>query len=567
MRPLAVMASALRRGLTWVVGPRRAPLGERLVRLFTTALVAVGFLLRMRGYFWHASAFWLDECMWAMFTVERPLAELAIRPVGFMWVSRLLGTHIALTEPVLRFMPWLAGMLTVAMAPALARRLFVNPAARLLFVAIMAFHPAAIDLSKEYKPYSCSLMLHLLLVLLALRYLDTRRARELGWLLFGATVGGLFAQDLLFAYPGVFLLAAYTALRERRKQLLPIVGVAALILGLIVFQYFWSWNQTPASDRDVWASKYNVFWNGHHSHGAWLLERHLGMADFPDFRQKFWQVSWLDGRALELLRKVDDTVWICLHVIGVVVLLGWRQKRALLLLMPMAVVWTFNLLRFWPIGAFRTNLFVVGYMSAIACTALDAPLSVFGRLRDVVPALLLVVVPFLVLDPDWSAHKRALTHSSEFPRLLKGLIRAKAALDGPEREPLVLDRRSCDPFRYYTEFHPTVSKQVKNAIKTSFDTICVPEEAPYRRTLLKAIQRAPRHAWTILHTSRPVLTMIRRHQLGDAELAHEEHFGSHTIMAFSRSSAPVEPPPEGREAPEPSHAEEEPADEGTNTAF
>jgi hypothetical protein len=564
MRPPAVMASALRRGLTWVVGPRGAPLGERVVRLFTTALVAAGFLVRMRGYFWHASAFWLDECTWAMFTVERPLAELAIRPVGFMWVSRLLGTNIALTEPVLRFMPWLAGMITVALSPALARRLFVNPAARLLFVAIMAFHPGAIDLSKEYKPYSCSLMLHLLIVLLALRYVDTRRARDLCWLLFGATVGGLFAQDLLFAYPGVFLLAAYTALRERRRHLLPIFAVAAFIIGLLVFQYLWSWNQTPASDRDVWASKYNVFWNGRHSQVAWVLERHLGMADFPDFRQKFWQVSWLSGRELELLRKVDDTVWICLHVIGVVVLLGWRHKRALLLLMPMAVVWTFNLLRFWPIGAFRTNLFVVGYVSAIACTALDAPLSVFGRLRDVVPALLLVVVPFLVLDPDWSAHKRALTHSSEFPRLLKGLVRARAA-DGPAREPLVLDRRSCDPFRYYTQFHPTVSKQLKTVIAAAFDTTCVLEEASYRRTLLRAISHAKVRAWTILHTSRPVQTMIRRHQLGDAQLVWEEHFGPHTIMAFSDPAAAAAT--DRGEALEPSRAEEEPADEGTTGGF
>jgi len=567
MRPLAVMTTMLRRNMACVVGGPRASFGERVVRLLTAALVAAGFILRMRGYFWRASAFWLDECTWAMLIVERPLAELAIRPVGFMWVSRLLGTHIALTEPVLRFMPWLAGMITVALSPALARRLFVNPAARLLFVAIMAFHPAAIDLSKEYKPYSCSLMLHLLLVFLALRYVDTRRARELGWLLFAATVGGLFAQDLLFAYPGVFLLAGYTALRERRKQLLPIFGVACLILGLIVFQYFWSWNQTPASDRDVWASKYNVFYSGRHGYLAWLLERHTGMATFPAFRQKFWQAPWLGARDIDLLRKVEDSVWLCLHVIGVVVLLGWRQKRALLLLMPMAVVWTFNLLRFWPIGAFRTNLFVVGYVSAIACTALDAPASVFGKLRDVVPALLLVVAPFLLLDPDWNAHKRALTHSSEFPRLLNELVSVKAATDGSEREPLVLDRRSCDPFRYYTQFHPRVSREAGDAIKKAFDTTCVPEEAPYRRTLLHAIQHAPHHAWTILHTSRPVRTMLHRHQLGDAVLVYDQHFGAHTIMAFASPENTAERASESGEVPEPPHGDDEPGEDGKNGGF
>lgn len=567
MRPLAVMASALRRGLAWVVGPRQAPFGERVVRIFTAALVVAGFLLRMRGYLWHASAFWLDECTWAMWTVERPLAELAIRPVGFMWVSRLLGTTIALTEPVLRFMPWLAGLVTVAIAPALARRLFVNPGARLLFVAIIAFHPAAIDLSKEFKPYSCSLLVHLLLVLLTLRYVETRRANDLTWLLFAAVVGGLFAQDLMFAYPGVFLVAGYTALRERRRQLLPIAGVAGFILLLLVAQYFWSWNKTPASDRNVWASKYNVFYSGHPSYVAWLLERHLGMADFPDFRQKFWQVSWLRPRDLDLMRRIDDVVWTCLHVGGILVLVFRRWRRALLLVLPLAVVWFFNVVRLWPIGAFRTNLFVVGYVSAIACTALDGPSRVFGRFFEVVPALLLVVAPFVLLDPDWSLHKRALTHQSEFPRVLKTVLQVKRATDGSGREPLVLDRRSCDPFRYYTEFHPKFSKQFKHAIHAEFEPKCVPEEGnPYRRTLVRSLPHAPHHVWTILHTDRPVLTMLRRHQLADAVVGFQERVGGHWIMAFSRPAEAGEQhvPAEGSEPPP---AEEEPAEEAPNGGF
>ncbi len=571
MPPRTLTASALRRGLTWVVGPRGAPLGERVVRIVTAALVLAGFLLRARGYLWNASAFWLDECTWAMFTVERPLAELAIRPVGFMWVSRLLGTTIALTEPVLRFMPWMAGLATVAISPALARRLFVNPGARLLFVAIMALHPVAIDFSKEFKPYSCSLLLHLSLVLLTLRYVDTLRARDLAWLLVAATLGGLFAQDLIFAYPGVFLVTGYTALRQRRKQVLPIVGVAAFIVLLVLAQYYLSWNQTSSSDRDVWAAKYNVFYSGRPKYAAWWLARHLGMATFPDFREKFWLVSWLRPRDLDLLRLLDDAVWLCLHVVGIVVLLLWRRQRALLLLLPIAVVWGFNVLRLWPIGAFRTNLFVLGYFSAVACMALDVPTGAWGRLGDLVPALVLVIAPFVVLDPTWSARKQALTHPSEFPKLLKTLIRVKAETDGPEREPLVLDRRSCDPFRYYTEFHPTVSKQVKPAIKKAFTPTCVTEEARYRRTLLREMPRAPHHVWTILHTSRPVTAMMHHHQLGDAELAYAEHVGPHTIMAFSHPAAPVEQPEphgaEGAESPPSPSGDEEPAEEGVNGAF
>jgi Dolichyl-phosphate-mannose-protein mannosyltransferase len=571
MRPLAALIPAFRSWLTGFLGLPQAPFGERVVRFLTAAIVVVGFLLRARGYLWHPSAFWLDECSWAMNLVEQPLVELCIRPIGFMWVSRLLAQTLSLTEPVLRFMPWLAGMTTVALAPALARRLFVNPGARLLFVFILALHPAAIDFSKEFKPYSCSLMLHLLLLLLTLRYVDTRLPRDLAWLLVAATLGGLFAQDLVFAYPGVFLVTGYTALRTRPRQAIAVVAVAGLIILLLLAQYHFSWSKNPPSDTRVWGNKYNVFYTGRGSYRAWWLSRHEGMATFPAFRQKFWHVEWLSSRRLDLARNLDTTLWLCLHVLGLSVIALFRRQRALLLVLPIVLVWTFNFLALWPIGAFRANLFVVGYMSAIACMAFDVPARVLGKLGDVFPAFVLVLLPFLVLDPFWSDHKQALTYESDFPKVLRTLISAKLTLDGPDREALVLDRRSCDPYRYYTEFHPVVSRRLKHVLGASFNAICVTEEARYRHALLAAMPRAPHHVWTILHSARPVWNMIRRHALDDAEEVFDEHVVAHTVMAFSHPAITAEPRPADAEggAEQPVHGatpaptgEEEGSDEG-----
>jgi hypothetical protein len=570
MQALAVTLPRFWLGVSWLIGPRGAPFAERVVRLLTAAIVVVGFLLRARGYLWNPTAFWLDECTWAMNIVEQPLLELAIRPIGFMWVSRELARLFSLSEPVLRAMPWFAGMVTVAIAPALAKRLFSNPGARLLFVFIIALHPVAIDFSKEFKPYSVTLTLHLLLMLLTLRYVATERGRDLAWLLGTATLGGLFAQDLVFAYPGAFLLAGYTSLRVSRRHVIAAVAVAALIIVMILLQYFLSWNKTPSSDTKIWGDKYNVFYTGRHTYWAWWQARQEGMADFPAYRHKFWQGGFMHGRRGDEAREIDDWIWLILHVLGLFVIAIWRRQRAVLLVLPLALLWGFNALRFWPIGAFRTNLFILGYVSGIACMAFDVPRREVAKLGDVFPAFVLVLAPFLFFDRYWSNHKQALTYSSEFPKVVRTLLRVKSLTDGSAREPLVLDRRSCDPFRYYTEFHPTLSKKFRPAVHAFFETTCVTEEgAPYRHALLATMPRAPLHNWTILHTPRPVWRLVRHHLLGDAQQTFEEKVGEHTLMAFQR---PAAGPAEGSAAPgSPGDVppEEEPAEDAAspNTRF
>ena len=566
MPPLALPAPSFRGGVAWLIGPRGAPFAERLVALLTAAIVVVGLLLRARGYLWNPTAFWLDECSWAMNLVEQPLLELCIRPIGFMWTSRELARVFSLSEPVLRFMPWLAGVSTVLMTPALARRLFVNPGARLLFVFIIALHPVAIDFSKEFKPYSISLTLHLLLILLTLRYLDTQRGRDLAWLLAAATLGGLFAQDLVFAYPGVFLLAGYRSLRLDRRHLIAIVSVAAFIILLLLLQYFFSWRKNPPSDTNMWGNKYNVFYEGRHAYSTWASERHESMAEFPAFRHKFWQTPLLHGRRADFARAVDNMVWLALHVAGLCVIAIWRRQRAVLLLLPVALVWAFNMLRLWPVGAFRANLFIVGYMSAIACMALDVPRREVAKLADVLPALVIVLLPFLFLDRYWSDHKQSLTYSSAFPRALDTLLRVKAEAGGDLREPLVLDRRSCDPFRYYTEFNPRRSARLGPAVRAAFETTCVTDDRFYRHALLAAMPRAPLHVYTILHSVRPVWNLVRHHLLGDAQQTYEEKIGQHTLMAFQRPAAgetatPAPPPAASGFAPAP---EPETQEDGTS---
>src|SRR5262245_5623367 len=145
------------------------------------ACILAGIWFRAREFVFDTPAFWLDECLWAMNLTERPLVQNLIRPPGFIVVSKALAVTFSPTETVLRALPWMAGIAATVTSPLIARRLFTASTSRLLFVAIIALNPCAIDFSNEFKPYSLGLLLHLGLIGLTLRYVATGTGRNLAW--------------------------------------------------------------------------------------------------------------------------------------------------------------------------------------------------------------------------------------------------------------------------------------------------------------------------------------------------------------------------------------------------
>jgi hypothetical protein len=521
---------------------------ERVAAVLTFAFVALGLVLRARGYLFGASAFWLDECSWAMRIVERPLVQSLIRPIGFLAVSKFLALTLGNEESVLRALPWIAGIATTLAAPLLARRLYRAPAARVLFVAIIALSPFAIDFSKEFKPYSLSLALHLGLVLLALRYAESKRASDLASVLALAAVGSLFAQDLVLAFPGVFLLLGWAALKHARSHLTATVAVAVAIIAGLGLQYFLMWKNLPADHTEFWGAKYNVFHTARERHGyfLWSLDRLQDVAAMPGFRRTQWQSELFSSSERQHLRRVDEIVWTCLFLVGLVTL-AWqrRSKEALLVALPLGMLWAFNRAGFWPLGAFRTNVFTVVYTGAIAAMSFDAPLPRPSFARELTPVLLLVVLPLALFETSWHEHKRTFTYDSTFPRAIELLARTEPAEPAAAPELLVLDRRSCDPWRYYTTYHPRVSRRYAAAIAQKYVVKCAVKDTDLPRELLA--NTAAKRRWTVLHVTRPFDKMMRSGRFGGLREVARSDVGSHTVVALApgRNPAPAE-----KEAPE-----------------
>jgi hypothetical protein len=511
---------------------------ERATQALTIALVGLGMVLRARGYLYDRTGFWLDECSWAMRIIERPLLQSLIRPIGFLAVSKFLALTLANNETVLRALPWAAGIVTTLLAPFLARRLYRAPAARVLFVAIVALSPVAIDFSKEFKPYSLSLALHLGVMLLTLRYAETRRGGDLALALGLAALGSLFAQDLVLAFPGVFLVLGMVGLERGRAHLLASAGVAvAIILGLCL-QYFLMWKYLPADHTEFWGTKYNVFHTLRDRHGylAWSLDRLQDLAAMPGMRRTQWSADWLTSDARQVLRQMDEVLWTCLVLAGLVTIAWQRRLRhALLVVLPLGVLWAFNRAGFWPLGAFRTNVFTVVYTGAIAALAFDTKRGLGSLALSLAPVGVLVILPLALFERSWHEHKRNFTYDSTFPRAIELLARNEPAAGEALPELLVLDRRSCDPWRYYTTYHPRVSRRFAAAIAEKYVVKCAAQDGDLPRELL-AETASGRRRWTVLHVTRPFDKMMRSGRFGTLQVVTREDVGSHTVVALAAQS-------------------------------
>ncbi|HYO96977.1 MAG TPA: glycosyltransferase family 39 protein [Polyangiaceae bacterium] len=425
--------------------------------------VLLAIYLRTRGMFGSVIPLWLDEAGWARLLLTQPLLEPSIRPLGFMAVSKWMTTLLGPTEVALRLFPWMAGVLSSVLAVPLAHRLFTSKPARLLLVASIAFHPYAIDYSKEFKPYSISLMLHLACMFGALSYAKQRRPGTLGATIVLALLAVLFAQDIVFAYPAIYLILAIAAYRDRLKRHLIAIAVgAALTIALLAALTLFFWRDLGVtgneSAADFWGDKYDVFFlagNGDESRARWSARKYLEIATFPGERRTTFQPRGpLDDEKVATLAAIDAGVWALLHLVGLAALL--RQRRLLELLALALPLWTlfiFNQAGVWPFGAFRTNLFVLAYSIPIAAFAIEPRDPSKARGWQTFAVLAMVVVPLLAFERDW--HKRKVyAGNSAFLEAVSALIKLHDERGAPAGAPLVLDAYSCRVWSYYFGIHP-----------------------------------------------------------------------------------------------------------------
>jgi hypothetical protein len=375
-----------------------------------------------------------------------------------MGLTRLSIAILGKTEFAYRLLPWLAGMATPVIGMYLGRKALMRPGARVLLVGVLALSEGSIDFSKEFKPYGISIFLHLLLPYLVLRWVSSGTKKDLLWACAALPAGVLFCQDVIFLYPGLFLVMAVETLRARAlKQLYIVVGFAVLTATFVAGMYFAFWKRIEKDTaEDYWGSRYGVFFRPKRatdSYLRWVESKYTDVAAMPNQRRERWEPVRVKGRTFNELDAAYGTVWLLLHVFGVAnVLTQRRWKEALCFWSPMLVCVLFNYLGFWPFGAFRTNQFLIAETSVLAALALDWRADT-SRWRLFVPAFVLLVLPLILFEKVWAARK-VQSPSTDMVGVIQQLDAWQREEPAAERQVIFMDHHSCQPFNFYVKYHP-----------------------------------------------------------------------------------------------------------------
>jgi hypothetical protein len=211
---------------------------SRLANALTWAMLAVGVLVRLRHYL-HNKSLWLDEAMLAHNVMDRDYAGLAqpldqqqMAPLGFLYVSKWVGSLAGYHEMALRFWPLVASLLSLWLVWRLMRALAPSAWETLAVVALFALSFRLAYFASEFKQYSSDVFwaLACFWAYHPATLLDRGYGRLLALALVGA-VGVWFSHPLIFGLAGLGFYQGYlllTGFSLARAVKLVVVGGAWL---------------------------------------------------------------------------------------------------------------------------------------------------------------------------------------------------------------------------------------------------------------------------------------------------------------------------------------------------
>jgi hypothetical protein len=547
---------------------------DRAYRAGMLALLLFGALLRLIGWLTNASSLWMDEASWARKLMSQSVFAFRFRPIGFMWFEKQLVTLFGPTEFWLRFVSNIASLIVLLLIPYVASRLLKGRVARLLLVFLFAAQPALIDLSKEFKPYSLEVLVHLVPLVLYLRFRQTDRGRDFVVLLLSLPLAFLFAYNITFAWPGLLLLALYHGYRSWKWR-----GVAAAVasgalcltvLGVIYFTLL-TGITTDRTER-YWANKYDVFYSQKVPKKArdaakaaereeaereeeddeapaarprqpgrlmWTAQKYNDIAALPGLRRELWELPASFPRWLRSgWPAVERWLWVGLHFLA----LGWlaarkRFEELLLLFLPLACVVVMNLLGEWPIGAFRTNLFLCVYALTLPSIAFDlVSFASVWRTRTLATLVaVLTIVPGFVFDFDWTLRKQVWTRHHSERELLSRLreLRTAQLKTQPRGKPapLLLDPQTFESQNFYLDLMPDTRAEHRAFFKKHFKQENLWSfEAKMRRDLKKKLAASNQPIWLVVSKPSSVAPVKEQARRVGKILLEEQIGKDHVIL-------------------------------------
>jgi len=220
-------------------------------------VVAGGVLLRVARYLDNRSL-WLDESFLALNILEKSttglfgrLDYLQAAPPGFLVLEKLTVELVGDSEQALRLLPLIAGIVSLFLFRAVARR-FLSAGFLLLAMILFAVNEPLIYYSSEVKPYSSDVLVALTLLLLACRVMEREHpVRDYAVLAAAGVLAVWLSYPAVLMLAGVFAAMLARALRRRewREIRLGLVGLGFVwLVSFAVVYIMTSENTGPIAD-------------------------------------------------------------------------------------------------------------------------------------------------------------------------------------------------------------------------------------------------------------------------------------------------------------------------------
>jgi uncharacterized membrane protein len=331
---------------------------------YHTILIGITLLgAILRAYHLGYKPLWFDEAV-IFWLSQEPLSQVLGQssqafsnpPIFLILITQI--SHIGNSEEILRGIPWLAGVLTIPAMYMLARQ-YLSRGGALMAALIIAIAPTQIKYAQQLREYSLSVLLAILMLFCFGFFLKKSSWRRAS-LLAGVMAISIFTQYglalLILALNGVMLIHLFRN-RDGRKDLLfkwiaiqSVVLVAAFVVIRLSLQAQWEGYRSFTHLNAGYWDKDTLF--------SALRFAYKGSRDLIKFAYP--------GYVFTLLLYVGAVVLIYLH---------WRSTIIYMISLPFVVVIGAALLRFYPFGGMRQDIFLTPLIYLVAALSLDYLLS------------------------------------------------------------------------------------------------------------------------------------------------------------------------------------------------
>jgi hypothetical protein len=369
---------------------------SRFLSILVLGISLIGIGLRIYFYALNRSLS-IDEAMLAATFVNRSfihqLWTLEYRqaaPLGFLFLERALITLVGNRDYIIKLIPLVAGIASVPLMYAVAKR-YCKGIAPLVAVGLFSLSPNLIYMSSVVKQYSSDVLVTLLLLFVAAKYIvDDKDPRSLKSLCIAGALAIWMSHSSMFILAGILFTLALAGLRERDfRKIRQLTGIGFLwlinlaVLYAISLRYF-------SSDMSA-----NPYWS-------------VGFMPLPPWRNLHWFYDAFGG-LFHIVGSLPmgfprNIVPLVLFLLGGYSFLYRKWRSAIVLTTPFLFLLFASALHSYPFTD-RALLFSISPLLLLVAEGTERLRSVLGRLnKPIAVSGSVLLCGFLLYQPTKSAY-------------------------------------------------------------------------------------------------------------------------------------------------------------------